>query len=92
MRSSTFFPDAVAASERRKTEAAAKKVCSTCPVVLPCLRDALSRGEQDGVWGGLTTAERAALGTRVHLVDAAALVRRTGTETPRAATAGAARA
>lgn len=38
--------------------AAAKRVCQPCPVRRECLRNALELGEQEGVWGGLTSAER----------------------------------
>lgn len=37
---------------------AAKENCRTCPVLIECLEDSLARGEQWGVWGGLTTEER----------------------------------
>lgn len=30
----------------------AKAICSTCPLVGPCLRSALARREPVGVWGG----------------------------------------
>ena len=30
----------------------AKRICSTCPVIVECLDTALARGEQWGVWGG----------------------------------------
>ncbi|MFC8723701.1 WhiB family transcriptional regulator [Streptomyces bacillaris] len=42
----------------------AKTICSTCPVQPECLQYALAAGERDGIWGGLTTAERNALRTR----------------------------
>jgi len=32
--------------------AAAKRVCSECPVLAPCLEGALERREPGGVWGG----------------------------------------
>lgn len=38
--------------------AAAKVVCSACPVQEPCLEHALGRREKDGVWGGATEKER----------------------------------
>lgn len=37
---------------------AAKANCRTCPVLFECLTDALDRGEQWGIWGGLTPDER----------------------------------
>ena len=40
---------------------AAKDNCRTCPVLAECLEAALKRGEQWGIWGGRTPAERAAL-------------------------------
>lgn len=41
--------------------ARAKAICSGCPVRVPCLADALERGEKFGVWGGKTGDERAEL-------------------------------
>jgi len=38
--------------------AAAKAICAVCPVREPCLLFALSNREEQGVWGGLTEAER----------------------------------
>ena len=38
-----------------------RQVCSTCPVQVRCLDEALASGERLGMWGGLTPAERAAL-------------------------------
>jgi WhiB family transcriptional regulator, redox-sensing transcriptional regulator len=32
--------------------AAAKAICATCPLVVPCLEGALERREPAGVWGG----------------------------------------
>ncbi|MEZ7004983.1 WhiB family transcriptional regulator [Streptomyces sp. AD55] len=39
----------------------AKAVCSGCRVQSDCRRSALDRGEQHGVWGGLSERERRAL-------------------------------
>lgn len=36
----------------------AKMICRRCPVRRPCLEYALERGEQHGIWGGLTVPER----------------------------------
>lgn len=47
-----FFPEAGSPG------AAAKRVCARCPVRRRCLRAAIERGEEFGVWGGLTAAER----------------------------------
>ena len=32
--------------------AQAKRICSTCPVLEPCLAGAIARRERSGVWGG----------------------------------------
>lgn len=37
---------------------AAKTICGGCPVREACLRAAIDHGEQYGIWGGLTPAER----------------------------------
>lgn len=38
--------------------AEAKKICARCPVQTPCLRFALVTGQDYGIWGGRTEAER----------------------------------
>jgi WhiB family transcriptional regulator, redox-sensing transcriptional regulator len=43
---------------RASCQPLAVAVCRACPARVPCLREALDHGEQDGVWGGLTAAER----------------------------------
>lgn len=53
-----FFP----AAEQEADEA--KLVCRGCKVQAPCLEFALTAGERFGIWGGLTTQERATLGGR----------------------------
>lgn len=50
-----FFP------EKGGSVAAPKRVCRTCEVREDCLQDALERGEQFGVWGGLSERERRVL-------------------------------
>lgn len=40
---------------------AAKKFCAKCPVKSECLNLALVNQEPFGIWGGLTTRERAKL-------------------------------
>lgn len=44
--------------------AAAKLVCSDCPVTRECLQDALDSGEDQGVRGGLSEQERRAIHKR----------------------------
>lgn len=39
----------------------ARAICSGCPVRAECLHDALTHKAPNGVWGGLTVAERAAI-------------------------------
>ncbi|MEY9870870.1 hypothetical protein ABH931_000324 [Streptacidiphilus sp. MAP12-33] len=53
----TFFPvsDGHASSAQ---VAHAKAVCAPCPVRRRCLREALRLGDTEGIWGGLTAAER----------------------------------
>jgi WhiB family redox-sensing transcriptional regulator len=38
--------------------AAAKAVCTTCPVQAPCLEFALDSNQDSGVWGGTSEEER----------------------------------
>jgi WhiB family transcriptional regulator, redox-sensing transcriptional regulator len=47
--------------ERLAREAAAKAICATCPVIVPCRAHALAEGEMYGVWGGLGEADRRAI-------------------------------
>ncbi|AJF70434.1 MULTISPECIES: WhiB family transcriptional regulator [Streptomyces] len=42
----------------------AKQICARCPLIHSCLQGALERGEEHGVWGGLSTAERHELTAR----------------------------
>jgi WhiB family transcriptional regulator, redox-sensing transcriptional regulator len=48
--------------QRRFRVSRAKTICAGCPVAEECLEEALKRGEQFGIWGGLTTRERRKLG------------------------------
>lgn len=50
--------------ERLARESAAKDVCVTCPVQVPCREHAMATGETFGVWGGLGEAERRSSGGR----------------------------
>ncbi len=58
-----FFPPTVTETRRakRRREARAKEICSTCPIVADCLSIALQRNEQHGIWGGHTEKERRVL-------------------------------
>jgi WhiB family redox-sensing transcriptional regulator len=83
-----FHPDDdLGRISRRLREAAAKRLCQTCPVRAECATHALTVGEEYGVWGGFTEADRARLreaGWRDtvggdRLVDIPRLERRLGT-------------
>lgn len=39
----------------------AKNLCFTCPIQAACLDTALRRGEDNGIWGGYSAAERRAI-------------------------------
>ena len=47
-----FFP------EKGGSTAPAKRICAACAVREECLRDALTNGYDDGIWGGLSPEER----------------------------------
>jgi hypothetical protein len=53
-----FDPDLFFAEDDPAAAAAAKAICGTCPVRVPCLAFALATREPHGVWGGLTAEER----------------------------------
>lgn len=55
-----FFPPTASESraERDAREARAKRICSDCPVIVPCLDYAIRIREPHGIWGGLNEAER----------------------------------
>jgi WhiB family redox-sensing transcriptional regulator len=56
-----FAPSKEPTAARLSREAAAKRVCARCPVLLECREHALLQPEPYGVWGGLTEAEREVL-------------------------------
>jgi WhiB family redox-sensing transcriptional regulator len=53
-----FHPDGERGSSRSRREAAAKLLCSGCPVRPECAAHALTVQEPYGVWGGFTETER----------------------------------
>ncbi|QII07271.1 WhiB family transcriptional regulator [Rhodococcoides fascians A25f] len=56
---SIFYPPhGVRGAALRRMENAAKRHCSTCPVVDRCRSFALENFEPYGIWGGLTATER----------------------------------
>lgn len=57
-----FHPDDdLGRISRRLREAAAKRLCVSCPVRRECATHALGVGEEYGVWGGFSETERAML-------------------------------
>ncbi|WP_405010169.1 WhiB family transcriptional regulator [Kitasatospora sp. NBC_01539] len=59
-----FHPAGERGEPHEARDAAAKTVCTRCPVRRQCLEYALAAGEQYGVWGGTTEDERRALRSR----------------------------
>ena len=55
-----FHPEGERGPARRRRDARAKEVCSTCPVLEQCREHALAAREPYGVWGGMTEDERVA--------------------------------
>lgn len=53
-----FFPETW---QNSTVIANAKAICNNCPVRLECLQEALTKDYNDGIWGGMTPAERYAL-------------------------------
>jgi WhiB family transcriptional regulator, redox-sensing transcriptional regulator len=54
-----FHPDDdLGRISRRLREAAAKRVCGSCPVRRECATHALTVGEEYGVWGGFSENDR----------------------------------
>ena len=51
-------PEAFFPSSGAEPDDAVRKICTACPVREDCLVDAIRRGEEFGIWGGLTYAER----------------------------------
>lgn len=56
-----FAPDSENLGQRRVREAAAKLICTGCPVADECLIYALVTRQEFGVWGGLGEIELRAL-------------------------------
>jgi WhiB family transcriptional regulator, redox-sensing transcriptional regulator len=54
-----FHPERERGSAKEERDRHAKEICADCPVIESCRRHALSVREPYGVWGGLTTTERA---------------------------------
>lgn len=52
-----FFPEGTLGGALLQIREA-KRVCGGCPVRVPCLRWALTTGQDAGIWGGMTEEER----------------------------------
>lgn len=44
-----------------------RRICTTCPVAVDCLRASLTAGEPWGIWGGLDEDERAAVAAAIGM-------------------------
>lgn len=53
-----FHPEGERGTPRKQRDNRAKTICGGCEVIEICRRDALSRREPYGVWGGLTEGDR----------------------------------
>ena len=56
-----FFPEGLRGLALIRLEAEAKRICSDCPVVSECRDHAVRTPELWGVWGAMTSRERARL-------------------------------
>jgi WhiB family redox-sensing transcriptional regulator len=63
-----FFPIGISEAAMREIRLA-KTVCARCPVHVECLRWALASGQEFGVWGGLSEAERRSVRRRMARVS-----------------------
>jgi len=52
-----FYDFEIFFSEKSSVIAHAKSICARCPIQQQCLQDAI-KGEEAGIWGGTTEAER----------------------------------
>lgn len=59
-----FHPEGERGPAREAREAAAKAICSGCPVRVQCAAHALEVREPYGVWGGMSEDDREAIYTR----------------------------
>ncbi len=44
--------------QRQERQRLAKDICNSCPVLAQCRQYALSSGEEHGIWGAMTEADR----------------------------------
>jgi WhiB family redox-sensing transcriptional regulator len=62
---------AKAKKAKRDAKAAAKKICTGCPVRLECLTFAYENDERHGIWGGMDGRERTTLKNKLTAGKAA---------------------
>lgn len=55
-----FFPAGCTGPAQEQAEQAVA-ICRQCPVITQCLDWAVTTGQDDGIWGGLTEDQRRAL-------------------------------
>lgn len=55
------FEGALSVKEFYYNEVEAKKICGTCPYQLECFSYALKNTDLQGIWGGTTAKDRAAI-------------------------------
>lgn len=67
-----FAPNRERPGRRARREAAARALCTACPVLLPC-REWARANREYGFWGGESEDERAAAGYRPVLASGLAL-------------------
>jgi WhiB family redox-sensing transcriptional regulator len=65
-----FEHEDVRAARRLAALEKARKFCHQCPIKRDCLDYAVATGQQFGVWGGLTAAERLELPDYANLMPA----------------------
>ncbi len=63
-----WFPELDAGQPNHGAEA--KQICAACPVLIECLRAALDRNEENGIWGGAGADIRRGLARAYNQKDA----------------------
>jgi WhiB family transcriptional regulator, redox-sensing transcriptional regulator len=56
-----FFPEGLRGARLKRLEYRAKRICADCPVLVQCRDHALRTPEAWGIWGAMTSRERADL-------------------------------
>lgn len=66
--SDLFFMEIENAATNKQRIKEAKEICEVCPVRNACLQQAIDNGEGFGVWGGMTSRERAKVRRRQRMM------------------------